>query len=256
VSAATIYKYRRGFIAGYYRDVAGISGLAYNNPDACLWANRSGWFNDNITDPSVSWKEFIDPSAVISGMAAVRDPWVSLHEKSAVNLNQVDGFNSTQISTLQAAWVNFFRFDGRGSYRSVEGFTNEGAAAVHRYTDDRALWIYVGDTIYSDLLTKNIIGNIQVERNQVLDLEQVIMGSLMKIFNEGGIGNPQTLEIDVGLKPINSQLIDAIKTPPAERTQAQKDYIQNVQATRSETIRIYYDALGSIHELIIPLGGR
>ena len=252
----SLRNYRHAFIGGYYGDVANIVAKAYSSRFISKYASRSGYFNDNLLDPSISWLEFVDLTAVVAGIYASRNPWVSGHEKVAVNLNQRDDFNSTQMATLNAGYTNYFRFDGRDSYRLYQGYTSEGASAIDRYVDSNRLWIYVGDVVYNDLLSKNIIGNVQIERDQMLTVEQTMFNSLIKIYREGGIGNPKELFDSVGLKPINSQLIDALKKAPSDRTTAENDYIQAAQLSRSEDVRMYYDALGSLHELIIYLGGR
>ena len=254
--AGGLFNYRHGFLQGYYQDVAGIAGLAYNNDHCSYLTNREGYYNDNLATPANTWKEFRDPTAMLAGIAASREPWVSMHEKQVINSTQVTDFNSTDVATLAAAWVNYFATDARGTLRMKNGFNSETAAATYRYIDSSRLWIYIGNSIYFDLLDKNIIGNIQVERSQILAMEQMIINTLIRISNEGGIEHPRWLPITHKLNPVNSMLIDAIKKSPEDRSPAEEAYIQAAQISRAETIRVYYDALGSIHWLDIYLGGR
>jgi hypothetical protein len=259
-AAAALFWYRRGYGAAYWGDVATIAAKAYNNPDISLYTHKSGYFNDNITDPSVSWLEFKDPSAVVAGIKAAREAWKSLHDKPTQNLNMKLGFNSTQVATLTAAWVNYFADDGTGTFRiKGEGVTNEGSSAIYRWDDARDTWILVGNRIYDGLYAANIIGNIQIERGQILAMEQTIFTILVQLFKDGAIGDPRLLQFNTvdQLRPINSQLVDALRTAPEDRTPEQVKYIQDAQnVTRSETMRIYYDYQGALHFLDIYLGGR
>jgi hypothetical protein len=255
-AAATKFFYRRGAIEGYYGDVAGIVPLAYNNDYLGGFAHKSGYFNGNLADPSVNWLEYKDPSSVVCGITAARDPWVSIHEKSTQNLNMIQDFNSTEVATLEAAFINYFANDGSGTYRIKNGWNWEGASATFRWWDSVGLWIFVGNSIYDVLLSQNIIGNIQIERDQYLNAEQIVINKLIQLSRDGAIAHPRDLIITHRLNPVNSEVINALRAEPEDRTPAQESLIQTTQSVREDTWRVYYDEQGWLHKLDIPLGGR
>lgn len=255
-ACATRLNPRMGYITGYKGNSVQLLALAMNDPWIIANFNLSGYFNALITDPTTSWREFTDPTSVIIGLAAAREPWVTLHEKAAQNLNQVADPTSTEVTNLSAGFVNYFQFDGYSSYRFKNYYTFEGATPRFRFGDSGLLWIYVSDTIYTDLLNNNIIGNVQIERDQIAKVKQTMYLSLKKLHKQSAIGDPDKLYITHGVYPINSVLFDAIELDESERTPAQEAYIQSVQSTRAETVRVYYDELGWLHYLDVYLGGR
>lgn len=246
-AAALLFRPRRAMWTGYYGDYTaaanhiGAKAQGYNNADLCAWANLSGYYNANLTDPSISWSEYHDPSAHHAGLAASRDPWKSMHEQIISDLGQVSDWTSTQITTLAGAYVNFDAWDGYGAYRSKNGWTCEVIGSqTYLYTDAKATWNYVLYKQRASFYTANIFGNYSVGRDEMMTVEQTILNSLTSVYKEGAIENPLQLTIDFPqCKPVMSILIDALRKDPADRSIAERAYIQNVQnVTRKEDIRV------------------
>jgi hypothetical protein len=253
---ATRLNPRGGLIAGFYGDVAAIAALAWNNDWLASFANRCGYFNDNLTDPSQTWLEFGDPTARVAGIAAARAPGTSLHDKIVQEANQYDDFTSTNMATLEAAFVNYFQSDGLGNYRIKNGFNYETGTARFRYWDSMQLWIYVANTIYADLETAQLMGNVQIERDQIGAVKNTILFALEKLANESRIGNPKNFELIYKFPNIASQLFDALEKDVSERTAAETAYILAARASRREAAKVYYEDLGWLHYLDVYLGGR
>lgn len=252
----TRHNQRRGIIAGYYKDVANIAALAWDNEWLTAFANRCGYFNTNVTDPSLTWKEFTDPTAKVAGIAGARAPYVSLHEKKVTEPDQFDDFTSTDMATLEAAFVNYFQSDGLGNFTIKNGYCFETAVATYRFFDSVGLWIYVGDTIYADLQANNLMGNVQIERDQIGAVKNTIIFALEKLHNEGAIGDPKTFYDMFGFENIASQLFSALEKDVADRSAAEKAYILAARASRKESGKVYYEDQGWLHYLDLYLGGR
>jgi len=248
---------RFGFAEGYYRDrVNLIAGPgAYATEWMGVFGNRSGWFNDNLTTPSTSWKEFIDPTACIMGIASALSPQVTLHEKPMKNLNQIDEWNSTDIGLFNAAHVNYFGFDGISAFNCKDGYNIEGAIANFRYIDAARSWIYIKDRVKIAMIANNCIGS-QVSRSPMIAIEQTILNELKLLHNEKVIADPAELSFAYPeFKPVMSELIEAFKSIIQERSPEEWAYIQARQADRTEPIYVFYDYQGALHYIDLYLGG-
>ena len=258
ISCASRARHRIGWISGAYKNTADIITSATGTGQSKymnFWANRSGYFNDNLLDPSVTWMEFIDPAACILGRGSRENPWKTMHEKTMQNLNQVSEFTTTEITALIAAKVNYFTANQRGGWISKHGYLTD-PSGVYPYIDVMRTWIYVGSKSRNDLDAQNLIGEIQITDDQYLRVESVIMNTLRSINREGGIGDPDKLAIAIpGLKPVTSELLDAFKTAESQRSDYQLSLIQTSQQVRKDSVHISYDYLGNLHGLDLYLGG-
>jgi hypothetical protein len=257
LNAGAKFNYCRAFLSGYYDDITNISAIGYNIPEVSYFVNLSGYFNDNIATPSNTWEEFRDPSAHMCGVCAVRDPWVSMHDKPVIDMPLGRELTSTEITTLVNARVNFCVTDTKGVVRIKNGYTGElSGSDVYKYIDAFGLWIYAANSLDQALLDANVTGNAQITREDMTNLEAVLINKLIDLYYEKAIADPRKLYTSHGLLPVNSQLIAAIKKDESDRSSNEETYIQNAQTSREETIRCYYDGLGSIHYIDLYLGGR
>jgi hypothetical protein len=160
------------------------------------------------------------------------------------------------MTTLNNAYINYFQSDGLGNFRIKNGYNYETAPATYRYWDSMQLWIYVSNTIYADLEANNLMGNVQVERDQIAALKNTINFSLEKLHVEGAIGNPKTFFTTFKFQNIASQLFDAIEKSETDRTAAETAYILAARVSRRESVKVYYEDQGWLHNIDIYLGGR
>jgi hypothetical protein len=252
----TRYRPKLAFYTGAYKDATTILTTAVTNASDFMvaWANRSGYFNDKMTDPSLTWLQFIDPASCMLGVAARVNEWDSLHEETVSNLNHDGEWTSSEITALSAVFVNFFTVNVPGNgFIAKNGWTT-GASGEYRWIDKIRTWIFFAFQINNDLYVRNLIGNVPVNEPALLTVEQTILNTLKSASRLGVIADPDQMFDTHGVNPVESELLVAIKTPPSQRTPAQEELIQNTQELRDVELNVSFDYQGSIHTLTINLG--
>jgi hypothetical protein len=256
-AALALFRPRMGFVQGYYQDSTDIrtyqAGLS--SEDIYCLASRTGYFNDNLGFPADTWLEFTDPTAILAGIAAKNQPWMSLHEKKTTGINQASDFNSTEVANLRGSFVNFCFYNGVDGYNSKDGWSS---GATFRYFDSRSTWIYINGRVKNALTAGGYIGAAPVARGPMLALEATVINEIAAISVESSdaIADPEELSIThPGYRTVMSQLIEALRKAPSDRTPAEEAYIQARQADRTETMYVWYDYRGSLHYIDMYLGG-
>jgi len=252
------HKHAIAFGTGVYKETTNIIAAAVGSCQSeymSLWANRSGYFNDAISDPSVNWLEFTDPSSCILGVASAYGPSVSLHEKTMKNLNQNGEWTSTQVGLLNAAYVNYFSSNLYNGYNSKNGYLLD-PSADWRYVDQGRTWIYIKDSCKGALDGAKLIGNVPVNRMGLTAVERVILDTMYAIYTEGiAIEDPNLLDDTFkDYKVVMSELIEIVKKDPGQWNPQELALIQTAQSTRALTVYVFYDYQGSLHTIDLYIG--
>jgi len=251
---------RLGFVSGQWGDATTILTTASTvaSEHIAIQANRAGFYNKDATDPSLSWFEFKDPSACLSGIASANKPWESLHFKPVQNLNWYGNFSTTDETALVAAFINLFRDPAyyAGTSKVCHQAYTLDPTAEFRWIDDIRLYDYIDNLMKATLSVPEVIGHLTIDGPDMEFLYNKMKFILVGLYREGAIANPDDLPFtsEDGREAVYMELVDIFRKDITERNAYEKAFVQSAQITREVVAYVNYDSKGAVHKITVYLG--
>jgi len=259
VSATSSGKPRICFLNGVYFDVTDILTMAtsLDSERVAIFANRCGYYNASLADPSQSWLEFKDYAVAEGGIACSNYPWESLHFKAVKGVNWYNQFSSTDLATLLSHFINV-GFDpdwllGAGIVTNQAWVIDSTRA--FQWIDEIRTFDYIDNTIKSVLTTPAFIGHLKINRPPDMGLLKSSLNTISNaLYQVGAVYNPALLKDRFGVDPVVLPIYDALLAEQAgSATDVQKSLITNSENSRHANAYFSYREGAAIHTIDVYL---
>jgi len=259
ISATSSGKPRICFLNGLYLDVTDILTMATaeDSERVAIFANRCGYYDDSLGDPSQSWLEFKDYAVAEGGVACSNYPWESLHFKAVKGINWHGQFSSTDLNTLLSAFINV-AFDpdwliGAGVVTNQAWVIDSTRA--FQWIDEIRTYDYIDNTIKSVLTTPAFIGHLKINRPPDMGLLKTSLNTISNaLYQVGAVYNPALLKDRFGVDPVVLPIYDALLAEQAgTATDVQKRLITTAEDSRHADAYFSYREGAAIHTIDVYL---
>ena len=191
----------------------------------------------------VAHKSTEDAAAATAGVIAGYEPHISMLLKP-IRINQTDRFSDTEITTLDAAFINWIAspvlFPGHGTFLG-EGYTANPSQGNKKYIDVVRTIDDINFRIKAELI--QAIGNFRVSRSGLRAIVTLVQSVLAPLVAQGVIED----------YAIYIPLLVLLDKDPTTLTASDLAQIQQHQADRSVDMTVTVVYAGAIHRLHINL---
>jgi hypothetical protein len=257
IEAESAKRERIGVIAGRYGDTTDIVGMTATGSNLVLVANSSGF--EGAADASGNgksslWRQYYDVGSCINGKIAGRKPWLSLNNQMVELSNHYEEWTPTQEATLFAAKVNILTLNESDIIPSFYEAETQDGTGTFQFIDDIRTYNYIKKRFRVLLKHPSIVGTFKIKKPDLEALEGRILSELNKLFILEAIADPRLLpESHDGLIPVYIHALEIFRLPANQRSDDDKQYIQDVQKSRRLPVFIAWDYEGALHKLEIEL---